>query len=681
MIACFFKMRLLFCRIVALGGCLFPLLGNTAPRIAAWDVPGALRFSDNSTGAIVHDADGRPALLIPAPTAVPADSLRKTLPNTVKKLRSGEPYTILAIGDSVTATGPYPEILGMLLGRATGHPAIQVRRAAYSGRSVDAAVRRFEKDVAPVKADLALIMFGLNDQAASSPLEAYLEQTRWLVKRLREQGADVVLMEPTPHINIIPMPGDKEPPPAEASIFRTVGFAAALRELGTELGAPVVPTFDALWGAGGVDLLQSAQNAWPLFPTHYSKPFSNMVETQGKGDTIHPNVQGHLKLAQAVLATLAGRNPVAPLRVAAETRIGQDGRLIAQLTLRNNASGQRQGSLAVYPFPQDDTHERLDYALAEGEAQELTFVWPETVRLGGPLWLQVVDYHAGHSRAWAVPAELQPAVRWARERSVVAEPNAVARLLTGGSGVREVPVSWPGSAQVGRIPLAVSLTVKAEEVPAQAELVYTRYAAALSGEAVLDGDLSEWADATWVPVGEPSQARWTKGPADYRATPAECYLHWAFRAGTDGVWLAFRATGELSQDQFTLYFDHRPAALLGSAGPYSWVDGRLNADGTMTLRPGDSSPAGRLPELQGRWRAAGEDKSEGELFVPYAVLNALAWPEDGDLGASIVWMHAHADGRVTRLMWSENGHPWNTRWFGVVRRDPAGPLPWRVRVQ
>lgn len=638
-----------------------------------WAAPGVLVFPGEKP------AEDRPFLTLSDAGGTSLETLRSGMPRRAGKLFSGDPFTVLAIGDSVTATGPYPEILARLLEKASGNRRIRVVRAAYSGRSVDAAVRRWDKDAGAANADLALIMFGLNDQAAGAPLAAYLEQTRWLVENLRREGSAVVLLEPTPHINITPLPSDKNPPPPEASVFRTIGFAAALRGLGAELDVPVAPTFDALWGAGGDDLQAAARAMWPLFPAHYSQPFTSLAETEGQGDTIHPNAQGHLRLAQAVFATLAGRAPVAPLVISAETCADASGRLVSRLRVKNNTGGRREGRLAIYPFPQDDTHETHGYAFDKGEWGDVAFMWPVTARPGESLWLQVVDYHDGGSRAFAIPAPLANDARWLRERSVAVEPRAVARLKVGDI-TREVAVSWPADSEVGRVPLSEMAEVGEGKVALAAELVYTRFAAASSGEAVADGDLSEWADARWIPVGELVQARWTKGPVDHRATPAECYLHWAFKAGRESVWMAFRSTGDLAKDKFTLYFDHRPSGELGTAGPYVWIDGSLKPDGAFSLRAGDSSPQG-VAGLAGRWRAPIPGEIEGELFVPYAAMNASAWPADGDLGASIVWMHAHADGRVTRLMWSENGHPWNTRWFGVVRRDPQGPLPWRTRVE
>jgi len=68
--------------------------------------------------------------------------------------------------------------------------------------------------------------------------------------------------------------------------------------------------------------------------------------------------------------------------------------------------------------------------------------------------------------------------------------------------------------------------------------------------------------------------------------------------------------------------------------------------------------------------------------VPYTALDATAWPQAGDLGLSIVWTHHDIEGKRTELLWSENGHWWNPRWYGVVRRsDLINPsLPYRVRI-
>lgn len=125
-----------------------------------------------------------------------------------------------------------------------------------------------------------------------------------------------------------------------------------------------------------------------------------------------------------------------------------------------------------------------------------------------------------------------------------------------------------------------------------------------------------------------------------------------------------------------------------ATGPYPEILAKLlgRATGHADIRvkraayPGCSVDAGH--DLQAVWKANADGTDfTAELFIPYAVAGLAAWPESGDLGFSLVWRHRHEDGRATYLMWAENGHPWNPRWFGVVRRDPKGPVAFRVRVQ
>jgi lysophospholipase L1-like esterase len=206
-----------FLRLIALAvACV--LRAAPDPPAPEWATPDALSFVDDVSVAPLD-----------------TNALRKTLPRRGDRLASGTPYHILAIGDSVTATGPYPEILARLLRRSTDNANITVTRAAYPGKGVDAAVRRYARDIEEVPCDLALVMFGLNDQGSLSPVESYIEQTEWLVARLHVRGADVFLLEPTPHINIGTSPDTVKPAPPDAAIFRTITFAGALRTLGENI--------------------------------------------------------------------------------------------------------------------------------------------------------------------------------------------------------------------------------------------------------------------------------------------------------------------------------------------------------------------------------------------------------------------------------------------------------------
>lgn len=156
------------------------------------------------------------------------------------------------------------------------------------GAGLQANVRNFERDVKGITPNLVLIMYGLNDQAAFSPLNAYLEQYEWLLNNVRERfNADSIFLQPTPHIDIIN--NEKQP---EKKI-RVIGFAAALKKLAAKLNVPCVDTFNALW-LGDKDLKSTAMKMGKLFPIHYKRKYSTLLENKMKGDTIHPNATGHL---------------------------------------------------------------------------------------------------------------------------------------------------------------------------------------------------------------------------------------------------------------------------------------------------------------------------------------------------------------------------------------------------
>lgn len=166
-----------------------------------------------------------------------ADALHTTLPRSGTRLATGEPFSILAMGDSVTATGNRAGILARLLARATGNRRITVANRGYTGRSADATARFLPDDLvaAGVRADLGLLMYGLNDQVCFVPFDAFLEHYRLVAERLAAQGGD--------------------------------GIEASARAM------------------------------WPVYPRGYDQQMTSLIEHAGQGDTIHPNALGHLAIA------------------------------------------------------------------------------------------------------------------------------------------------------------------------------------------------------------------------------------------------------------------------------------------------------------------------------------------------------------------------------------------------
>ncbi len=635
-------------------------------------------------------------LALDPPAEIVEANLRPALPRHGEKLLAGEPYRVIVMGDSVTATGDFEGLLKMLLARATGNERIRMIERAYPGRSVDAAVRFYRDDVAGQHPDLVMVMYGLNDQAGGVSLAAFLEQYARLAERaMREDRADFVFLQPTPHIAIPVDDASREPdsnPPWYA--FRTIRFAESLRPLAAKFDAPLAETFHALWGDGGPSIEQAARNLWPIYPPSHRKQLHSILETGGVGDTIHPNALGHLRIARAVYRAIARPPEPRPLRFTGITTWTDHGP-VSHVTVTNVSGERRQGRLAVYPLPHGEiaSDGPVEYDLKPGQMMNLTARWARVTEPADLLdWpaiehlahgrprLPVVDYHAGGCGVYAPVLPVRPDAAIVRRRFNEVADDFVDVTLRQGEQHTTMRIELPGD-EVGRIPIVNRVTQNSRIGWAAAEVAYVRYGGAMPGEAEIDGRLDEWAQHPWFVVGEPAQARWTQGVADHRPSPDDCYLHWAVKVGDEAMHFAARATGDLARDSFTLFFDPREPAKLGTAGRYYWVAGKLKPEGKVSLATGETSPRMRLT---GAWSASEEgDGARIEFSVPYAVFEATDWPDSGDLGLSIWWRHRGPDGRVTNLQWSEDGHPWNPRWYGVLRKvqSPDQPLPYMVRIR
>lgn len=628
--------------------------------------------------------------LLPPP-AIDKRRIAANLPLSSRKLLRGEKYTLLSMGDSVTNTGDYESMLVMLLQRATGNKNITFIDRSYPGRSVDASVRFFPEDALTIHPDLGIIMYGLNDQAAGCSVEGYLDQYHWLRTQLAADcHADSVFMTPTPDISV----GDK-PGPYGEYIMRTFGFAARLTTFAKANKIPLADTFHAVWGKGGETLDATGISLWPKYPQGYSAQFTSMLETKGNGDGIHINALGHLNVAQAAFRAITGI-ALAPMPLSfTATSNWTDNGVMSNVTVKNISRETRTGKLTLYPIPDGAVATTYDgqYTLKPGAKKTFQVSWPQLktpedllkypnnqyITPYQPLF-SVFDAAAESGVLYYLEAPFVVADNFTRERLRVASQTATVTLK---QGKRRTPVTVtiPDGAEVGRIPLVQKIENRGKTGYATAEIAYTRYGAARTGEATVDGDLQEWDAHHWSPVGDPVQARWTQGIIDGRTTPQECQLNWAFKAGQKGVFFAAKGTGQLTKDRFTLFFDNRAPELLGTPGRYYWASGSIGAAGKIELGKGETSAV--ATGMTGAWRTTPEGIAL-ELFIPYDLLEATTWPARGDLGLSIWWVHTNTkDAKGTNIFWSEDGQPWSTRWYGVVTLDDTGtkPLPYMVRVK
>jgi len=113
----------------------------------------------------------------------------------------------VAFGDSITWDTSHTPEEGSWLDMVAAATGNKVINAGYPGNSTEQALYRVEQDVLPLKPDLVLVMFGINDQMipqGSSPMafrvppRQYAFNLEQIVAKLLKSGAQVVLMTNRP---------------------------------------------------------------------------------------------------------------------------------------------------------------------------------------------------------------------------------------------------------------------------------------------------------------------------------------------------------------------------------------------------------------------------------------------------------------------------------------------------
>lgn len=255
-------------------------------------------------------------------------------------LDSGEkPVRIVAFGDSVTGIyyhsggrSAYPELLAEALKER--HPAteIVVHNSGLSGHTTTNGLARLQQTVLVHDPHLVTVMFGLNDVAKGTP-ELYRKNLAEIVRKCRAAGAEVILCTP----NAV-----SETP--ERPVAKVAAFAEIARAVASELGVPFCDPHAELEG-----LRTREPEAWRL----------------SMSDEIHPNLLGHRRLAETLLARIEGEKVALP----------DDGPVAAPLafTLAKLQSKQPVKLLAMPPF---DTFAGEALRAAFPDASVTPIPWP-----------------------------------------------------------------------------------------------------------------------------------------------------------------------------------------------------------------------------------------------------------------------------------------------------------------
>ena len=193
-----------------------------------------------------------------------------------------KPRTIVCLGDSVTGvyyhTGgwrAYPEMIEIGLRQLFPQGKVTVVNAGISGNTTQDGLARLDNDVLSKKPDLVTISFGLNDMVRIAP-DQFRTNLETLIKRCRAAGSQVVLCTPNAVIDTGSRPNDK-----------LIAYCDIIRAVGRETSTPVCDQFLA-----GTQLRKCAPWTWRCTLS----------------DEIHPNMDGHKRMAEELIRTITGRD-------------------------------------------------------------------------------------------------------------------------------------------------------------------------------------------------------------------------------------------------------------------------------------------------------------------------------------------------------------------------------------
>jgi lysophospholipase L1-like esterase len=125
------------------------------------------------------------------------------LRRTARRLATGEPLTIVAIGSSSTAgagasspAASYPSRLAVELQQRFPHHEINVINRGVNGEETEQMMARFETGVFAEHPQLVVWQVGTNSVLRDHPLKPHSVLLHEGIDEIKETGADMVLMDP-----------------------------------------------------------------------------------------------------------------------------------------------------------------------------------------------------------------------------------------------------------------------------------------------------------------------------------------------------------------------------------------------------------------------------------------------------------------------------------------------------
>jgi acyl-CoA thioesterase I len=136
--------------------------------------------------------------------------LQHPLARTRARLAAGLPVTVVAIGSSSTqgagASTPdksYPSVLALELKRLFPTARFTIHNRGIGGETATEMLARFDRDVIAANPDIVIWQVGSNSLLRNHPIKPAGLLIKKGLKRLKETGADIILMNPqyAPKVN------------------------------------------------------------------------------------------------------------------------------------------------------------------------------------------------------------------------------------------------------------------------------------------------------------------------------------------------------------------------------------------------------------------------------------------------------------------------------------------------
>jgi lysophospholipase L1-like esterase len=206
---------------------------------------------------------------------------KRALPRMQARLAAGQEVRIVCFGDSVTGvyyhTGgrrAYTDMVAYAIQGAFPEARVEMVNAGISGNTTADALARLDRDVLSQRPHLVTVMFGLNDMVRV-PIDEFRGNLRKIIDRCHAAGAEVLLCTPNGIIDTRPRP-----------VARLVEYCEAIRVVGAKESVPVCDCYAAYAALEARD-----PRAWRLLLS----------------DEIHPNMDGHKVLAEAIGRSITGK--------------------------------------------------------------------------------------------------------------------------------------------------------------------------------------------------------------------------------------------------------------------------------------------------------------------------------------------------------------------------------------